>query len=183
MSCRLLFIVSAVAIALTIFARASNGQGYGTDVQNVMAPASGGMAGVSAARPQDVPSAIFGNPATMAQFDGTQFTVGGGWVEGYPTVDHQADRAGAAFTATSRTEGFLAPEIGVTQSLRPLGFNGTDEDFCTHITINAGVTAVPVSAFYDRMDEAPGHLVRFCFCKEDKTLDTAIERLRRHFRP
>jgi long-chain fatty acid transport protein len=125
MSCRLLFIVSAVAIALTIFARASNGQGYGTDVQNVMAPASGGMAGVSAARPQDVPSAIFGNPATMAQFDGTQFTVGGGWVEGYPTVDHQADRAGAAFTATSRTEGFLAPEIGVTQSLRPLGFNGT----------------------------------------------------------
>ena len=71
----------------------------------------------------------------------------------------------------------------VTTDFRPLGFNGTDEDFCTHITINAGVTAVPVSAFYDRMDEAPGHLVRFCFCKEDKTLDTAIERLRRHFRP
>jgi long-chain fatty acid transport protein len=61
----------------------------------------------------------------MAQFEGTQFTIGGGWVEGYPTVDHQADRVGAAFTATSRTEGFLAPEIGVTQDLRPLGLRGT----------------------------------------------------------
>jgi len=39
------------------------------------------MAGVSIARPQDVPSAIFGNPATLAQFQGTQFTLGGGWME------------------------------------------------------------------------------------------------------
>jgi aspartate/methionine/tyrosine aminotransferase len=69
----------------------------------------------------------------------------------------------------------------VTTDFRPLGFNGTDEDFCTHITVKAGVTAVPVSAFYDRPQDAPRHLARFCFCKDDKTLDTAIERLRRHF--
>ncbi|MHA1113570.1 MAG: aminotransferase, partial [Alphaproteobacteria bacterium] len=31
---------------------------------------------------------------------------------------------------------------------RPLGFDGTDEEFCRHITVEAGVTAVPVSAFY-----------------------------------
>ena len=37
----------------------------------------------------------------------------------------------------------------VTTDFRPLGFNGTDEDFCRHITVEAGVTAVPVSAFYD----------------------------------
>ncbi len=61
----------------------------------------------------------------MAQFEGTQFTIGGGWIEGYPTVTHEADLAGNAFSATSRTEGFLAPEIGVTQDLRPLGYNGT----------------------------------------------------------
>ncbi len=125
MNHRLLLIALVVALASTIFAGSSYGQGYGTDLQNVMGPASGGMAGVSTARPQDVPSAIFGNPATMAQFEGTQFTIGGGWVEGYPTVDHQADLAGAAFTATSRTQGFLTPEIGVTQDLRTLGFNGT----------------------------------------------------------
>ena len=37
----------------------------------------------------------------------------------------------------------------VTTDFTPLGFNGTDEDFCRHITVEAGVTAVPVSAFYD----------------------------------
>ena len=40
----------------------------------------------------------------------------------------------------------------VTTDFRPLGFNGTDEDFCRHITVEAGVTAVPVSAFYDAPD-------------------------------
>lgn len=121
--------VLAVAIASAILAGHSYGQGYGTDLQNVMAPASGGMAGVSAARPQDVPSAIFGNPATMAQFQGTQFTMGGGWAEGYPTVTNDGLNnslsPGTPFSATSRTEGFLIPEIGVTQDLRPLGYNGT----------------------------------------------------------
>ena len=70
----------------------------------------------------------------------------------------------------------------VTTDFRPLGFNGTDEDFCRHITVEAGVTAVPVSAFYDQADGAPRHFARFCFCKHDETLDAAIERLGRHFR-
>ncbi len=125
--------LSITALAITIFSTILAGrgyaQGYGTDLQNVMAPASGGMAGVSAARPQDVPSAIFGNPATLAQFQGTQFTIGGGWVEGYPTftndgLNNQLD-PGTPFSGTSRTEGFLAPAIGVTQDLHPLGYNGT----------------------------------------------------------
>lgn len=70
----------------------------------------------------------------------------------------------------------------VTTDFRPLGFNGTDEDFCRHITIEAGVTAVPVSAFYDQPARAPRHFARFCFCKHDATLDDAIDRLQRHFR-
>jgi N-succinyldiaminopimelate aminotransferase len=69
----------------------------------------------------------------------------------------------------------------VTTDFRPLGFNGTDEDFCRHITVEAGVTAVPVSAFYDAPARAPHHLARFCFCKHDETLDSAIDRLGRHF--
>ena len=44
----------------------------------------------------------------------------------------------------------------VTTDFRPLGFNGTDEDFCRHITVEAGVTAVPVSAFYDAPDGRRG---------------------------
>lgn len=70
----------------------------------------------------------------------------------------------------------------VTTDFRTLGFNGTDEDFCRHITTEAGVTAVPVSAFYDNSGQAPVHFVRFCFCKNDSTLDTAIDRLKKHFK-
>lgn len=68
----------------------------------------------------------------------------------------------------------------VTTDFRPLGFNGTDEDFCRHITTEAGVTAVPVSAFYE--GDAPRHFARFCFCKHDATLDKALDLLRKHFR-
>jgi len=70
----------------------------------------------------------------------------------------------------------------VTTDFRPLGFNGTDEDFCRHITVDAGVTAVPVSAFYDQPEMAPRHFARFCFCKHDETLDAAIDRLGAHFK-
>jgi aspartate/methionine/tyrosine aminotransferase len=69
----------------------------------------------------------------------------------------------------------------VTTDFRTLGFNGTDEDFCRHITTQAGVTAVPVSAVYDNSGQAPVHFVRFCFCKNDSTLGAAIDRLKKHF--
>jgi len=50
-----------------------------------------------------------------------------------------------------------------------------DVDFCTWLTREAGVAAIPLSAFYgDGYDQ---HVVRFCFAKEDATLDTAIARL------
>jgi long-chain fatty acid transport protein len=102
------------------------GQGYGTDSQNVLTPAAGGMAGVSLAQPQDVPAAIFGNPATLSQFHGTQFTLGGAWVEGYPTITNNGSlNNDIPFSMTSRTQGFAIPEIGVTQDLRSLGVSGT----------------------------------------------------------
>jgi long-chain fatty acid transport protein len=127
MKYRLGLIAFGVALALTCGVRMAGAQGYGTDLQNLLAPASGGMAGVSTARPQDVPSAIFGNPATMAQFCGTQFSIGGGWLEGYPTVSNDGlfSNNGDPFSITSRTQGFVIPEIGVTQDLRPLGYCGT----------------------------------------------------------
>ena len=63
----------------------------------------------------------------------------------------------------------------ITGDFRPLGFEGNDVDFCRHITVEAGVTAVPVSAFY--ISGEVDHFVRFCFCKQDALLDAAIERL------
>jgi aspartate/methionine/tyrosine aminotransferase len=67
----------------------------------------------------------------------------------------------------------------ITGDFRPLGFNGDDVDFCKHITVEAGVTAVPVSAFYQ--DDPPTHFARFSFCKPDDVLDEAIKRLKAHF--
>jgi len=67
----------------------------------------------------------------------------------------------------------------VTADFTPLGFTGDDVAFCRHITEQAGVTAIPVSAFYE--GEAPRHYARFAFCKRDEVLDEAVARLRRHF--
>ena len=126
-------IIKAAALVLSIAlgwsASTACGQGYGTDTQNVLMPASGGMAGVSVARPQDVPSAIFGNPASLSQFQGTQFCLGGAWVEGYPTIANNGSlnrqNPGQPFNVTSRTQGFAVPAIGVTQDLRSRGLPGT----------------------------------------------------------
>ncbi len=67
----------------------------------------------------------------------------------------------------------------ISADFRPLGFNGDDVAFCRHITIEAGVTAVPLSAFYDGAGVT--HLARFAFCKREEVLAEAIDRLARCF--
>ncbi len=67
----------------------------------------------------------------------------------------------------------------VTTDFRPLGFNGNDVDFCRTITLEAGVAAVPVSAFYQDGDVT--HFARFCFCKREEILDEGLRRLARYF--
>jgi aspartate/methionine/tyrosine aminotransferase len=68
----------------------------------------------------------------------------------------------------------------ITADFAPLGFDGDDVAFCRHITERAGVTAIPVTAFYDAPG-APQHYARFAFCKRQEVLAEAIDRLRRHF--
>lgn len=67
----------------------------------------------------------------------------------------------------------------LTADFRPLGFTGSDEDFCRRITVEAGVTAVPMSAFYD--GKKVNNFVRFCFCKREEVLNEASARLKRCF--
>jgi aspartate/methionine/tyrosine aminotransferase len=69
----------------------------------------------------------------------------------------------------------------ITADFRPLRFNGDDVAFCRHITEHAGVTAIPVSAFYDESD-SPRHYARFAFCKRQEVLEQAIGRLKAHFK-
>lgn len=54
---------------------------------------------------------------------------------------------------------------------------GDDAEFCRLLTLQAGVTAVPISAFYGERD-VKSH-IRFCFAKKRETLETALDRLTR----
>jgi len=57
-----------------------------------------------------------------------------------------------------------------------------DVTFCETITKEAGVTAVPVSAFYDpSISDIPRHFARFCFCKKHDVLKAAVQRLTKYF--
>ena len=56
----------------------------------------------------------------------------------------------------------------------PLGIDD-DAEACLRMTREAGVAAVPVSAFY--VSEPPKRFIRFCFSKRDEVLDEAVARL------
>ena len=46
--------------------------------------------------------------------------------------------------------------------------------------MKAGVTAIPVSAFYE--GKGPDHFVRFAFCKKESMIEAALERLGRYYK-
>ncbi len=50
-----------------------------------------------------------------------------------------------------------------------------EAEFCEWLTMEKGVAAIPISAFYDRPLEA--RLIRFCFAKKEETLALALDRL------
>ena len=81
---------------------------------------------------------------------------------------------------------------GLTESrFRPVPARGTyfqlvdyrdisdlpDTEFVLWLIENAGVAAIPLSVFYEEPPEGM-RLVRFCFAKQDSTLDEAAKRLR-----
>ncbi len=59
--------------------------------------------------------------------------------------------------------------LGITQSAL------SEAEFCRWLTCEVGVAAIPVSAFYGA--ETDSKVIRFCFAKEEKTLETALSRL------
>ena len=104
-----------VGIVLSI-APASFGQSYGVELHNTVMPASSGMAGASFSQPQDVQSAIYGNPATMTQFQGTQSAFGGAWAEPTFNVTQTANApliGVSPYQAKSQAPGSLVGNIGV----------------------------------------------------------------------
>ena len=62
----------------------------------------------------------------------------------------------------------------VCASYEQLG-DETDKDFAIRLTREAGVTTIPVSAFY--RDGKDRKVIRFCFGKNESTLEQAVEKL------
>ncbi len=123
-----------IVIAMVIAAGDSTAraQSFGVELHNTLMPASGGMGGVSIARPQDLTSALNANPAALTQFRGTQFAFGGGWAE--PTFNLTQtsnipiigpDPRIEPFSAKSTAPGAPVGNIGVTQDLSALGLPAT----------------------------------------------------------
>ena len=50
-----------------------------------------------------------------------------------------------------------------------------DSDLAIRLTKEAGVASIPVSAFYQSAKD--DHVLRFCFCKKEETLEKAVEKL------
>ena len=101
--------------------------------------------------------------------------------------DYFADLAGMMERKRDRIAGGLAglgfdilPCDGtyfLNAGYRALSGDIEDEAFCRMLTLEARVTAIPLSAFYQSQDLS-GYL-RFCFCKNDAVLDEAVGRLGR----
>ncbi|MEN5248887.1 aminotransferase [Brucella pseudintermedia] len=78
-----------------------------------------------------------------------------------------------------RSAGFEVADVPATYfavaDIRALDGGDDDLDFCRRLTLEAGVTPVPISSFYGARD-VRSH-VRFCFAKREDTLREAISRL------
>jgi N-succinyldiaminopimelate aminotransferase len=66
----------------------------------------------------------------------------------------------------------------LTTSIKALT-NEPDREFCQRLTREAGVAAIPLSAFFG--SDAPADYVRFAFCKRREVLNEAANRLQGYF--
>ncbi|MDG6095194.1 aminotransferase [Acetobacter sp. AN02] len=70
----------------------------------------------------------------------------------------------------------------ITADISGLADEEDDLSFCRRVTIEAGVTMIPVSAFCDpSAGTPPTRYVRFAFCKQPAVLSEAIRRLEAYF--
>jgi aspartate/methionine/tyrosine aminotransferase len=76
-------------------------------------------------------------------------------------------------------EGFkVIPSEGtyfVNVDIAASGLNIDDVEFCMRAVKEAGIAAIPVSAFYEQ--NPVRNVVRLCFAKRDETIDAGLERL------
>jgi aspartate/methionine/tyrosine aminotransferase len=91
-------------------------------------------------------------------------------------LQRKRDRLAGAFAALGLTMLPCQGTYFVTADLSAAGFDEDDAALARRLTVEAGVTAVPLSAFY--VSDPPRSCLRFCFSKRDAVLDEAAERMR-----
>lgn len=81
----------------------------GANLAISMKPASGGMSGAAYTLPQEVSAAVFGNPATLTQFSGTQFGLSAALLK----IDLENTQTGAGGTNVSESaaDNYVAPDF------------------------------------------------------------------------
>ncbi|HQZ64739.1 MAG TPA: hypothetical protein PLY87_06680 [Planctomycetaceae bacterium] len=112
----------------TLCGGVAKAQTFGVELHNNLMPASGGMAGTSISRPQDLQSAINANPATLRQYRGTQFSFGGAWADADYGLNQKTPLPSVGvtpFNSTSNQPGAMLGNIGVTQDLTEAGIPAT----------------------------------------------------------
>ncbi len=110
--------VTALVLTVPLIASRAFAANYGTDLNLTMMPAAGGMGGVGIARPQGNASALFGNPASLEQYNqGTRFTFGATFYVPKVEDTHDGSITGAAWSASSHATNYLIPNIAITQPL------------------------------------------------------------------
>lgn len=67
----------------------------------------------------------------------------------------------------------------VTADLSAFGLNGTADQICRQLTVEAKVASIPMGPFYSGDNEEA--ILRFCFCKRPEVLREAISRLGDYF--
>ena len=101
-----------------------------------------------------------------------------------PVAHFDAMRADLArsrdgLAAGLRAEGFaVLPSEGtyfLCVDLAASGVGVGDVEFCERAVVEAGVAAIPVSAFY--AEQPVEHVIRLCFAKADAVLDEGVRRL------
>jgi N-succinyldiaminopimelate aminotransferase len=100
------------------------------------------------------------------------------WFEAMPLdLARSRDR----LTAALRAEGFAVLDSQATYFLNidlpGSGVTVDDMTFCLRAVKEAGIAAIPVSAFYET--DPVTTVVRLCFAKRDETLDEGVQRLAR----
>lgn len=97
----------------------------------------------------------------------------------FATMRADFQRSRDRLSATLSEAGFVLLESQgayfLNIDLAASGVTVGDQEFCRRAIVDAGVAAIPVSAFY--AEEAVESVARLCFAKSDATLDAGAERL------